>query len=164
MNSQIKIYLDTSVPNFLFADDSPEKKEATIDFFDNFILTEKYECYISEYVLAEIEATKNEEKKTLLFESINKYPIKIIEIEKKSEVAQLAERYILAGIIPEKKIMDALHVAVCTVYNINFLVSWNFKHLANINKEYRIKSVNYQNLYFNELRIITPLELIDYGN
>ena len=60
--------------------------------------------------------------------------------------------------------MDALHIAVCTVYDINFLVSWNFKHLANINKEYKIKAVNYQNLYFNELRIITPLELIDYGN
>jgi len=27
------IYLDTSVINFLFADDAPEKKEITMDFF-----------------------------------------------------------------------------------------------------------------------------------
>ena len=32
----ISIYLDTSVINFLFADDAPEKKEVTVDFFNNF--------------------------------------------------------------------------------------------------------------------------------
>jgi hypothetical protein len=37
----IKVYLDTSVINFLFADDPPEKKEITIDFFENFIRTKK---------------------------------------------------------------------------------------------------------------------------
>ncbi len=159
-----KIYLDTSVPNFLFADDAPELKDATIDFFENFILLEKYDCFISEYVITEIEATKNEEKKLKLFDTLNKYPIKILEISNQTEIVELAEKYITAGVIPEKKFMDALHIAVCTVFDINFLVSWNFKHLANINKEYKIKAVNYQNLYFNELRIITPLELIDYGN
>ena len=39
------IYLDTSVPNFLFADDSPEKKEVTVDFFDNFIRKGKYNFF-----------------------------------------------------------------------------------------------------------------------
>lgn len=163
MKSQIKIYLDTSVPNFLFADDAPEKKEATIEFFENFILTNVYDCLISEYVLTEIDATKNNEKKELLYDVINKYPVRILEIDnKKIEILELANKYIESGVIPEKKLLDALHVAVCTVYGINILVSWNFKHLANINKEYRIKSVNYQNLYFNDLRIITPLELINY--
>ena len=46
-----KVYLDTSVINFLFADDAPEKKEITIDFFDNFIKTGIYKPYISNFVL-----------------------------------------------------------------------------------------------------------------
>ncbi len=32
---KLKVYLDTSVINFLFADDTPELKTATIDFFEN---------------------------------------------------------------------------------------------------------------------------------
>ena len=60
--------------------------------------------------------------------------------------------------------LDAYHIAICTISNINFLVSWNYKHLANINKEKKIKILNLENNYNHELRIITPLELIDYGN
>ena len=56
------LYLDTSVINFLFADDAPELKTATIDFFDNFINTSIYEAYISEYVLQEINQTSDEKK------------------------------------------------------------------------------------------------------
>ena len=50
----LSVYLDTSVINFLFADDSPERKAITIDFFDNFIQTGIYETYISDVVIAEI--------------------------------------------------------------------------------------------------------------
>ncbi len=39
------IYLDTSVINFLFADDAPEKKEITIDFFENFVKLGVYDTY-----------------------------------------------------------------------------------------------------------------------
>ena len=79
MNNRIKIYLDTSVINFLFATDAPEKRDITIDFFDNFIRTGKYETFISEFVIAEIEDTKNEEKRTQLLNVIREYPIDFIE-------------------------------------------------------------------------------------
>ena len=164
MNHQLRIYLDTSVPNFLFADDSPEKKEITIDFFENFINKGKYKAYISSLVIAEIENTPEPSKRDQLINSIRKYPIEIISLNEYEEIEKLAQQYIDSSVIPLKKIMDALHVAVCTIYGINILVSWNFKHLANINQEYKIKSVNYQNKYFNELRIITPMEMVDYGN
>lgn len=62
----IKIYLDTSAINFLFADDAPEKKEITIDFFDNFLLPVVYESCISAYVLQEIAQTTDEQKKKQL--------------------------------------------------------------------------------------------------
>lgn len=55
--------MDTSVPNFLFADDAPEKKEVTKDFFDNYVQNGIYETFISPFVISEIEDTKNEEKR-----------------------------------------------------------------------------------------------------
>ncbi|MFH1051262.1 MAG: hypothetical protein V1779_10095 [bacterium] len=58
MERKLKIYLDTSVINFLFADDAPEKKEITIDFFENFVNMNFYQTFISAYVIEEINATK----------------------------------------------------------------------------------------------------------
>ena len=48
-----KLYLDTSVPSFLFADDSPEKREVTIQFW-NILRTGIYDVVISDILLTEI--------------------------------------------------------------------------------------------------------------
>ena len=69
---KLKIYLDTSVINFLFADDVPEKKDITKSLFEE-IAQGKYEVYISELVIAEINKTKDEEKKSKLLKIIQKY-------------------------------------------------------------------------------------------
>ena len=162
MHFQNKIYLDTSVISFLYADDPPEKQEITIDFFDNFIKTGIYQAIISEFVLQEIENTGNEKLREKLKAAVIDYPIEIISVNKEDEIQRMALAYISDGVIPPKKLLDALHVAVCTIKSINFLVSWNYKHLANINRERRILSVNLENNYINPLRIITPIELINY--
>lgn len=163
MPHKIKIYLDTSVPNFLFADDAPEKRDITIDFFSNFVKQEKYHTFISAFVVIEINHTTDIKKKEQLLETINQYPLTMLNMQNRNEVETLAERYISAGIIPMKNIFDAYHIAVSTVFGIDYLVSWNFKHLANVNKENLVRIVNRQNNYLNELRIITPLELTGYG-
>jgi predicted nucleic acid-binding protein len=157
-----KIYLDTSVISFLYADDAPEKQEITIDFFDNFIKTGIYKATVSEFVLQEIENTSNILLKEKLKAAVVGYPIEIISESDVDEVQRMAFAYIGGGVIPPKKLLDALHVAICTVSSINFLVSWNYKHLANINRERRILSINLENNYINPLRIITPIELINY--
>ena len=46
------------------------------------------------------------------------------------------------GIIPKKKTADSLHIAYSTVFQMDILLSWNFKHLANINKEQKIIILN----------------------
>ena len=52
-----KIYLDTSIISFLFADDSPEFKDLTLEFFEKY--SKYYELYISEIVILEINKTDN---------------------------------------------------------------------------------------------------------
>jgi len=163
MEHKIKIYLDTSVPNFLFADDAPEKRDITIDFFSNFVKLEKYHTFISAFVLVEIDNTTDLKKKIKLLEALKQYPLTMLQSENRNEIETLAQKYVKAGIIPMKNIFDAYHIAVCTVFGIDYLVSWNFRHLANVNKENLVRIVNCQNNYLNELRIITPLELTGYG-
>ena len=132
------IYLDTSVINFLFADDSPEKKEITVDFFDNFVKLGIYDTYITEYVIAEINQTTDNEERLRLLKIVEDYPIEILPVDKVEEIGLLAQNYLDNGIMPPKKLFDALHVAFCVVSKIDYLVSWNFKHLANINRERRV--------------------------
>ncbi len=163
MNKRLKIYLDTSVINFIYADDSPERKEMTIDLFDNFIKPEIYETYISPFVIVEIENTRNTEKRNKLLKVLDKYPIELLDLKRiKNEIEELGDKYVEAGIIPAKKYIDAYHISTSVISRMNYLVSWNYRHLANVKKEQQVHIVNLQNNYRNDLRIITPLELIYY--
>lgn len=160
----VSLYLDTSVINFLFAEDAPEMKDITVDFFNNFISKGVYKTFISEFVLQEILQTNDLQKREALLKVITDYDIDLVEIADYNTIDTLADSYITNGVIPEKKRFDALHVACAVIHNINYLVSWNYKHLANVNRERKVASVNLNNNYLHTIRIITPLELIDYGS
>ena len=69
--------------------------------------------------------------------------------------------YIQSGIIPKNKTEDALHIAISTVYKMDVLLSWNFKHLANISKQIRINAIIEREGYLNKLNLLTPLG-VDY--
>jgi hypothetical protein len=72
---------------------------------------------------------------------------------------ELAFRYIEHGAIPEAKLEDAQHVAYATVHEMDILVSWNFRHLANVKKEAKILAVNVEAGYWRPLRLLSPLEI-----
>ncbi len=162
MNKKEKIYLDTSVINFLYYDQAPDYKDATIELFENFISKEIYEACFSAYVIDEINATKDQEKKNQLLNTFVDYPLKAIEVIDFKELQNLADFYVQRKIIPEKKYLDALHIAVSVINDIDYLISWNFRHLANINKERLVHAANLELGYTKIMRIITPLELINY--
>jgi predicted nucleic acid-binding protein len=82
-------------------------------------------------------------------------------VEVTSEVEQLAAQYIEKGVIVPKYTDDARHVATCTVAKLDYLVSWNFRHLVNVQREAGFNAVNLLQGY-QAVRIVNPLELI-YG-
>lgn len=47
------------------------------------------------------------------------------------EVDDLAAGLVEAGLVPSKAASDAVHIAVASVHNIDYLLTWNFKHIAN---------------------------------
>ncbi len=155
------IYLDTSIINFLFADDEPEKKEITLEFFEHYVKPGVHHVFISQIVTDEITRTKDAHKRELLMEAIDNYSIELLEIERyNDELSRLSQIYIDKGIIPNRKLEDALHIAVTTVFELDILLSWNYRHLSNVNKEARIHVANYSEGYTKPIRMITPLEVI----
>jgi rRNA-processing protein FCF1 len=159
---KLKLYLDTSVLNFLYAEDVPEFKKITEEFFENYVKKGKYIVYISDVVIKEIEKTKNESKKINLLGLIKEYSLQILTLNRDSNT--LANVYIKEKIIPARKIEDAQRVAISTCNQIDILVSWNFKHLANIQKQIAVKIINEQEGYFYPLLLTNPMEVIYENN
>lgn len=75
------------------------------------------------------------------------------------EAVELADQYLAQKVVPVHYADDARHVAVCTVAWIEYLVSWNLRHLANAHREAKFTAVNLLQGY-PPVRIITPTSLI----
>ncbi|HRC84340.1 MAG TPA: PIN domain-containing protein [Thermoanaerobaculia bacterium] len=78
-----------------------------------------------------------------------------------AEAEELAQAYIREGALGPRMLVDALHLAVATVARVDVLVSWNFKHIVNLQRIHRYNAVNLKNGY-PLLEIRTPRELVGY--
>lgn len=104
--TKLRLYLDTSVPSFLFADDSPERKEITQKFWDLLGLG-VYDVYVSEVLLREI----NDARQPLRRELISTIAALVPEIVYiNPEIVMLADKYVEEQIIPLHFQDDALHI------------------------------------------------------
>jgi len=157
---KLRLYLDTSVINFLFADDAPEKRDATLEFFEH-VVRHSETVFISPLVVDEIERTRDDKRRMTLKAALEDYVMPMLRQEPQAEVELLVAEYHRFGAIPVGQREDAIHVAICTVHEVDVLVSWNFKHLANVNRERRITAVNASLGYVYPLRITTPLEVLN---
>jgi hypothetical protein len=80
-------------------------------------------------------------------------------LEATIEAEQLTDVIIKAGAIPQKAVGDAAHIAVAAVSDINYLLTWNCKHLANAQIIRRVSAIcNAQG--YNMPAICTPEELM----
>jgi len=150
-----KIYLETTLWNFMFTDDAPEKQEITQRFFQQLDL---YEIFISDLVLAELQQTL-EPKRSDMIDLINSKKPAILEISE--EVEQLAQKYIEAEILTDKHKNDILHIAVAVVNDLNMLISWNMKHIVRVKTRQGINAVN-RLFGYKEIEIVNPQEIVEY--
>lgn len=155
---RLRIYLDTSVINFLFADDAPDFQRETVRFFERY--PQVYDLFISDVVTLEIERDPDVDHREQLFSVILTHGVSTLPKDETGEIRRLASRYLDKGAIPKSKLEDALHVAYATVCEMDILLSWNFKHLANVNREARILAINLEEGYRFPLRLLSPLEVL----
>jgi predicted nucleic acid-binding protein len=151
-----KIYLETSIFNYYF-DTEREAHPYTLKLFEE-IKSDKYEAYTSEYVTDEL-LQAPDEKKHKMFKLIEDY--RIILIKASPDVRRLADIYVQEKIIPVKYITDALHIAVTSVRNLDFIVSLNFRHIVKRKTILMTKVVNVREGY-KEVGIFSPMEVVEH--
>jgi hypothetical protein len=74
-------------------------------------------------------------------------------------VQNLALEFLSKSNLPPKASDDALHIAAATVYGLDYLLTWNCKHIANAQIQKKLAQISLNSGY--ELPIIcTPYELM----
>ena len=82
-------------------------------------------------------------------------------VEITEEAVELAMQYIKEKVVGQTSYADCLHIALATIHHANFLVSWNFKHIVNVQKIMGYNSINIKNGY-KQLEIRSPRDFIKY--
>lgn len=77
------------------------------------------------------------------------------------EAVELATHYINEGVIGQTSFADCLHIALATIYRADYLISWNFKHVVNVQRIRGYNSINIKNGY-KELEIRSPRDFMTY--
>lgn len=151
----MKLYIESSVINFAYADDEPDRVKITKNFFESSI--KRHELFISELVLEEIEKTKGP-KKERMSNFVVKHAFSVLP--NSGEAEQLASKYVKAGLVPEKYINDAIHLALATINKMEVLVSWNMEHIVKLKTIVGVNRINKDEGYGNIL-IMTPEEVLE---
>lgn len=150
----LRVYLDTSVIGGLFDEEFAADTLALLEA----IRAGEITPVISDEIKAEAQRAPVEVKE--LLEELAAFA----EVAPSSpEAAGLALAYVAAGVVTAKYKVDALHVALATVAEVDVLVSWNFKHMVNLS---RIQGYNGVNLIrgYGMLEIRSPKEVLFSGS
>lgn len=161
-----KLYIETSVFGFYYDERkaNQSKREATRTLFEQ-IKIGLFEAYVSATTVSEINRVEDTQRRSRLLDlpeefSIDRLTLNREEIEK---IEFLARAYVEGGAVPSEKVDDAIHIATMVVRpDLSILVTWNHKHIANINVERKAKAITLQNEYEFNFRIATPEEVIVY--
>jgi predicted nucleic acid-binding protein len=151
---RLKLYFDTSVIGGFFDD---EFSEDTIQIF-NEVKNGTYDLVISDLTIRELIKAPEKVRKVLQENAIN-----FEEIIVTQEAIELASEYVKEKVVGQTSFDDCIHIATATINKIDILVSWNFKHIVNIQRIRGYNSINLRNGY-QTLEIRSPKDIINYEN
>ncbi len=153
-----RIYVETSVVGYLTSRLSRDlivagHQQITQEWWAS--RRDRFELFISQTVIEEVAAGDSEaaQQRLAVIESLP-----LLEITE--EAIALAKDLIRIGPLPEKAEVDALHIAVAVTNRVNYLLTWNCKHLANAALRTRIEYVCRLRGY-EPVIICTPEELLE---
>jgi predicted nucleic acid-binding protein len=77
------------------------------------------------------------------------------------EAVELANDYINEKVVGQSSYADCLHIALATIHRADFLISWNFRHIVNVQ---RIRGYNFINIRngYKQLEIRSPKDFEKY--
>ena len=153
-----RIYIETTIVSYLTARPSRDliqaaRQEITREWWDE--RRAMFDLYISQVVLNEAgEGDVNAARRRLEFVS----EIPLLDIT--DDVIALADALIAEGPLPPKAGDDAFHLALAAVHGMDFLVTWNCKHLANAQLQAAICTLLIGKGYLPPV-VCTPDELME---
>jgi hypothetical protein len=148
-----KIYIDTSVFGGYFDE---EFSFQTIPLFER-IKNEEFILLYSSVTQGELENAPNYVK-----ELVNTLKVNYTEyIDLSEDAIDLANEYISEKVVGLTSYADCLHIALATINRADYLVSWNFKHIVNIQRIIGYNAINIKNGY-KQLEIRSPREFQKY--
>lgn len=152
------VYIETSVIIYLTSNPSRDivvagHQQTTYEWWNQ--SRDYFDSYISQFVIDEISSRDMlaANKRIEAIKNIN-------ELQVNDEVEKLGDIYLKSFNIPEKSKLDAYHLAIAVWYNIDYLLSWNCKHIANAVVNKKLIDIN-NKMGLNSPILCTPLELIE---
>lgn len=152
-----RLYIETTIVSYLTARLSRDlimaaKQQLTADWWQT--RRADFDCVVSQLVIDEA-AAGNADAARRRLDTLKAFP----KLEASGITADLAKQLIHANAIPPAAAADAVHVALASVHGIHFLLTWNFRHLANASQMDMNRQVCLQAGYGCPV-ICTPEELM----
>lgn len=152
-----KVYLETTIISYLAAWPSRDlitagHQQVTHEWWRK--RRGDFDLYVSQRVVDEVRGGDEDAvRRRLAF--VQGLPL----LDLNDEVARLADDLVRGGALPEAAMGDAIHVAVATVHRMDFLLTWNCRHIANAELRRALAPICTERGY--ELpHICTPEELL----
>ncbi|MEZ5004460.1 MAG: type II toxin-antitoxin system VapC family toxin [Chitinophagales bacterium] len=146
-----RLYFDTSVFGGIYDIEFQKETEQLFDM----VKSGKITCVYSD--LTEYELENAPEKIKTHFINLDKKTTEFVEITE--EINQLAQEYVQEKVVGETSMDDCRHIACATINKVDYLVSWNFKHIVNVFRIRGYNSINLKNGYI-QLDIRSPKDII----
>jgi predicted nucleic acid-binding protein len=155
-----RVYIETTIPSAYFDERRDPamlaRREATRRWWAT--AGERYELVTSVVTREELKKGPLGRRASWL-ELIRELPV----LQRTGRVAELASVYVQHKVMPAHPLSDALHLAIASYHECDYLLTWNFKHLANPNKFAHIRRVNASREAYVP-RIVPPLDLLEVND
>ena len=155
------VYIETSVASYLTARPSRDVviaayQEVTREWWRS--ARERFVLYASALVLSEAGIGDTEAARARL-DVLGTVPL----LDATGEAVELTRKLVDFGAVPPNAADDAAHIAIAATNGVDYLVTWNFRHIANAVMRSRIEDVCRRSGYTPPV-ICTPNELVEAGH
>ncbi len=157
----LRIYIESTVPSYVVARPARDllqaaRQQLTRDWWDTERV--KHDLFISQVVLDEIASGETEMARQRL-----DLVAPITSLDLTDDANALTKDILRSGLLPSTADRDAAHIALATVHEMDILLSWNCRHIANAAIQARLRRLVEAAGY--ELPVIcTPEELMENAN
>lgn len=154
----MRIYIESTIPSYVVARPARDllqaaRQQLTRDWWD--LPREKHELFTSQIVLDEI-AFGEKVMAQLRLELLQGVPL----LQVTDTVKEFARQVLSSGLLPVTADRDAAHIALASAYEMDILLSWNCRHIANATIQARLRRLA-ESAGFTLPVICTPEELME---